>query len=58
VEYIVIAPSMRLNTTLFSAVQMKRLIKTNKIYVLMVVRENDVETYDAFEDVILLVRKN
>ena len=49
VEYIVRAHSMRVNTTLVSAGKMKRLINTNKRYVLMVVREKDVETSDAFQ---------
>jgi hypothetical protein len=49
VEYIVRAHSMRVNTTLVSAGQMKRLINTNKRYVLMVVREKYVETFDAFK---------
>jgi hypothetical protein len=48
VEYIVRAHNMRVNTTLFSARQMKRLITTNKIYVLMVIREKDVGTSHAF----------
>jgi hypothetical protein len=49
VEYIVRAHSMRVNTTLVSASPMKRLINTNKKYVLMVVREKDVGTSDAFQ---------
>jgi hypothetical protein len=49
VEYIVRSHSMRVNTTLVSAGKMKRLINTNKRYVLMVVREKDVGTYDAFQ---------
>jgi hypothetical protein len=49
VEYIVIAHNMRVNTTLVSAGKMKRLINTNKRYVLMVVREKDVRTSDAFQ---------
>jgi len=49
VEYIVRSHNMRVNTTLVSARQMKRLINTNKIFVLMVVREKDVETFDAFQ---------
>jgi hypothetical protein len=49
VEYIVRAHNMRVNTTLVSAGQMKRLINTNKRYVLMVVREKDVGTSDAFQ---------
>jgi hypothetical protein len=46
VEYIVISHNMRVNTTLVSVVQMKRLINTNKRYVLMVVREKDVQGCD------------
>jgi hypothetical protein len=49
VEYIVRAHSVRVNTTIVSAGKMKRLIKTNKIYVPMVVREKDVGTSNAFE---------
>jgi hypothetical protein len=49
VEYIVRAHSMRVNTTLISDGQMKRLINTNKIYVFMVVREKDVRTSNAFQ---------
>jgi hypothetical protein len=49
VEYIVRAHNMRVNTTLVSAGQIKRLTNTNKRYVLMVVREKDVGTYDAFQ---------
>jgi hypothetical protein len=49
VEYIVKAHNTRVNTTLVSAGQMKRLINTNKRYVLMVVREKDVGTSDAFQ---------
>jgi hypothetical protein len=49
VEYIVRAHNMKVNTTLVSAGQMKRLINTNNIYVLMVVREKDVGTSDAFQ---------
>jgi hypothetical protein len=40
---------MRVNTTLVSAGNMKILINTNKRYVLMVVREKDVRTYDTFQ---------
>jgi hypothetical protein len=46
VEYIVRSQNMRVNTTLVSAGQMKRLINTNKSYVLMVVREKDARTSD------------
>jgi hypothetical protein len=49
VEYIVRAHSMRVNTTLVSAGKMKRCITTNKIYVLMVVKEKDVRTSDTFQ---------
>jgi hypothetical protein len=49
VEYIVRAHSMRVNTTLVSAGQMKRLINNNKRYVLMVVREKDVGASDALQ---------
>ena len=40
---------MRVNTTRVSVGQMKRLINTNKRYVLMVVREKDVGTSDTFQ---------
>ena len=40
---------MKVNTTLVSVGQMKRLINTNKRYVLMVVKEKDVRTSDAFQ---------
>jgi hypothetical protein len=49
VKYIVRAHSMRVNTTLVSERKMKRLINTNKRYVLMVVREKDGRTSDAFQ---------
>jgi hypothetical protein len=49
VEYIVIAHSMRVNTTLVSARKMKRLINTNKRYVHMVIREKYVGTSDIFQ---------
>jgi hypothetical protein len=49
VEYIFRAHSMRVNMALVSAGQMKRLITNNKRYVLMVVKEKYVETYDAFQ---------
>jgi hypothetical protein len=49
VKYIVRSHNMRVNTTLDSARQMKRLINTNKRYVLMVIREKDVGTSDAFQ---------
>jgi hypothetical protein len=49
VEYIVRSNNMRVNTTLFSVGQMKRLINTKKKYVLMVVREKDVGISDAFQ---------
>jgi hypothetical protein len=40
---------MRVNTTLVSAGQMKRIINTNKRYILMVIREKEVGTSDAFQ---------
>jgi hypothetical protein len=49
VECIVRSHNMKVNATLVSARQMKRLINTNKRYVLMVVREKDAGTYDAFQ---------
>jgi hypothetical protein len=49
VEYIFRAHNMKVNTTLVSAGHMKRLINTNKRYVLMVVREKGVGTSDAFQ---------
>jgi hypothetical protein len=49
VEYIVRAQSMRVNTTLVSAGKIKRLIKNNKRYVLMVIRDKYVGTFDAFQ---------
>jgi hypothetical protein len=49
VEYIVRAHSMRVNTPLVSAGQMKRHINTNKRYVLMFIREKDVGASDAFQ---------
>jgi hypothetical protein len=49
VKYIVRANNMRVNTTLVSAGKMKRLINTNKIYALMVVKEKDVRTFDVFQ---------
>jgi hypothetical protein len=49
VEYIVRAHSMRVNTTLVSARQMKRLINTNKRYAPMAVREKYVGTSYAFQ---------
>jgi hypothetical protein len=49
VEYIVRVHNMRVNTTLVSAGKMKKLINTNKKYVLMVIREKDVGTPDAFQ---------
>jgi hypothetical protein len=48
-EYIVRAHNMKVNITLVSAGQMKRLINTNKRYVLMVLREKDVGISDAFQ---------
>jgi hypothetical protein len=49
VEYIVRSHNMRVNTTLVSAGKMKRLININKRCVLMVVREKDFGTSDAFQ---------
>jgi hypothetical protein len=49
IEYIVRFHNMRVNTTLVSEGQMKRLINTNKRYILMVVREKDVGTPDTFQ---------
>jgi hypothetical protein len=49
VEYIFRSHNMRVNTTLVHAGKMKRLITTNKRYVLMVVKEKDVGTSDAFQ---------
>jgi hypothetical protein len=49
VEYIVRSHSTRVNTTLISAGKMKRLINTNKRYVLMVVMEKDFGTSDTFQ---------
>jgi hypothetical protein len=49
VEYSVRAHRMRVNTTLVSAGKMKRLINTNKRYVLTVVREKDIRTSNAFQ---------
>jgi hypothetical protein len=46
---------MRVNTKLVSVGQMKRLINTFQRYVLMVVREKDVGTSDAFQGCDLLV---
>ena len=43
------AHSMKANTTLVSAGQIKRLINTNKRYMLMVVRAKDVEASDVFK---------
>jgi hypothetical protein len=49
VEYIVRPHNMRVDKTLVSVGKVKRLINTNKKYVLMVVREKDVGTSDAFQ---------
>jgi hypothetical protein len=49
VEYIVRAHSIRVNSILFSAGKMKRIITTNKRYVLMVIKEKYVGTYDVFK---------
>ena len=48
-EYIVRAHNMRVNMTLVSAGKMKRLITTNKRYVLMVIKDKDVRTSDVFQ---------
>jgi hypothetical protein len=56
VEYIVRAHSMRVNTTLVSAGKMKRLINTNKRYVLMVIKEKYVGTSDLSKGVIHLIK--
>jgi hypothetical protein len=49
VEYIIRSHGMKVNTTLVSAGHMKRIINTNKRYVLMVVREKDVGISDTFQ---------
>jgi hypothetical protein len=49
VEHIVISHSMRVNMTLVSAGKMKRLITTNKRYVLMVIKDKYVRTSDVFQ---------
>jgi hypothetical protein len=49
VQYIVRSHIMRVNTTLFSAGEMKRLVTTNKRYVRMVFKEKYVGTSDAFQ---------
>jgi hypothetical protein len=49
VEYIVRYHNMRVNTTPVSAGKMKKIIKTNKRYVLMVVREKDFRTFNGFQ---------
>jgi hypothetical protein len=49
VGYIIRVHNMSVNKTLVSAGKMKRLINTNKRYVLMVVKEKDVGTSDAFQ---------
>jgi hypothetical protein len=49
VEHIVRAHIKRVNMTLVSAGKMKRLITTNKRYVLMVVKEKYVKTSNAFQ---------
>ena len=48
-EYIVRSHNVRVNTTLVSVGKMKRLINTNKRYVLMVVKEKYVRTSDTFQ---------
>lgn len=49
VEYIVRAHCAKISASLVSACQMKTLINSNKGCMLMVVREKDVETFEAFE---------
>jgi hypothetical protein len=49
VDNIVRAHSLRVNTTLVSAGRMKRIIITNKRYVLMVVKEKDVRKSEPFQ---------
>jgi hypothetical protein len=49
VEYIVRSHNMRVNTTLVCVGKMKRLITTNKRYVLMVMKEKYFGTFDAFQ---------
>jgi hypothetical protein len=49
VEYVVRAHNMRVNMILVSAGKMKRLITTNQRYVLMVMKEKDVKTSEAFQ---------
>jgi hypothetical protein len=48
-KYIVRSHDMKVNTTLVSEGKMKRLINTNKRYVLMDIREKYVETSDTFQ---------
>jgi hypothetical protein len=50
VQYIVRFHSMKVNTMLVSAGHVKRLINTNKKYVVMVVREKYDKTSDAFQE--------
>jgi hypothetical protein len=49
VQYIVRSHNMQVNKTLVSVGKMKRLINTNKRYVLMVAREKYVGISDAFQ---------
>jgi hypothetical protein len=58
VEHIVRSYNMKVNTTLISAGHMKRLINTNKRYVLMVVRERMSEHLMPSKYVILPIRNN
>lgn len=49
VECIIRAHRSKISASLVSVVQMKRLINSSKRCMLMVVREKDVETYEAFQ---------
>jgi len=49
VEYIIRGHCAKISSSLVSACQMKRLIDSSKGYILMVVREEDVETYEDFQ---------
>jgi hypothetical protein len=49
VEYIFIYHSMKVDSTIFSARQMKRLVNTNKRYVLIIVREKYGKTHYYFQ---------
>ena len=52
IEYIVHAHLMKTNISLFSTNQMKRLVNASKNYVLMIVKEKDVEQTGYFNIVI------